>query len=73
MLVVLAAFSFVLRHGSRWFVPVLLMQCALIAAAGERAPVIIAAITLIVLLAHANDRPRGRQVLMASVIDVVHD
>jgi hypothetical protein len=68
VLVAVAAFSFVLRHGTHWFIPVLLAQSAILAAAGERAPVIIDAITLILLLAATGSRPRPRQLCGATAI-----
>lgn len=60
-LVVLAAFSLILRRGAGWFLPVLAVQSLLLAAAGERTPVVVDAIALIVLLAHAGRRPARRQ------------
>ena len=71
VLVVLTAFSFLLRHGVRWFVPVMLVQSLLLAAAGERTPVIVDAITLILLLAHAGLRPQRRQLLAAGAVTVI--
>jgi hypothetical protein len=71
LLVVLTACGFLLRHGGRWFVPVLLAQSALLAAAGERTPVVTDAVTLIVLLARAGMRPRGRDVLAAGALTAV--
>jgi hypothetical protein len=62
VLVSLAAFSFLLRHGMRWFLPVLIVQSALLAAAGERNPLLVDAIILLLLLAHVGLRPTGRQV-----------
>jgi hypothetical protein len=61
LLVVLAAFGLVLRHGSGWFLPTLIAQSALLAAAGERLPVIVDAIALVVLLARVGMRPSTRQ------------
>jgi hypothetical protein len=61
VLIVLAAFAFLLRHGSRWFLPVLAAQSLLLAAAGERTPVIIDAVVLGVLLARTGRRPATRQ------------
>ena len=68
ILVALAAFSFLLRHGTRWFLPVLIAQSAVLAAAGQRSPVITDAIALILLLAAAGARPRPRQLWGAAVI-----
>jgi hypothetical protein len=71
VLLVLAAFSFLLRHGARRLVPVLMAQSLLLAAAGERLPVIIAAIALGVLLARAGVRPQRRQVLAALALTLI--
>lgn len=68
LLAVLASFSFLARHGTRWFVPVLLTQSALIAAAGERAPVIWGAVVLGVLAAWPGMRLPRRQVAAAAVL-----
>jgi hypothetical protein len=68
LLIVLAAAGFVLRHGGRWFVPVLAAQSLLLAAAGERGPVVVDAVTLVVLLARAGMRPSGRQVGVAVML-----
>ncbi len=65
ILVVLAAFGFVLRYGVNWFLPVLIAQSVLLGAAGERTPVIIDAIVLIILLRHAGYRPSRSQVRIA--------
>jgi hypothetical protein len=66
ILVALAAFSLVLRKGSRWFLPVLAGQSLLLAAAGERTPVLTDAIVVIVLLCHAGMRPSARQLRAAA-------
>jgi hypothetical protein len=58
ILVILTAFAFLLRHGERWFVPVLAAQSLLLAAAGERGMVITGAIALTVLLCWCGLRPR---------------
>jgi len=71
ILVVLAAFSFILRYGSRWFLPVLLVQSVLLAAAGERTPVLTDAIALIVLLCWAGMRPQGRELGAAAGLTMV--
>ena len=61
LLMVLAAFSFLLRHGTRWFLPVLAVQSVALAAAGERTPVLVDAVVLVVLLAWSGLRPTARQ------------
>jgi len=58
LLVALTAVAFLLRHGSRYFVPVLALQSVLLAATGERAPVIWAALSLCIVLAQAGRGPR---------------
>jgi hypothetical protein len=65
VLIVLAAFALLLRYGGRWFLLVLLAQSLLLAAAGERTPVIIDAIALIVLLVRVGMRPTGRELQAA--------
>jgi len=71
LLVALAAFGFLLRHGMKWFVVVLGLQSALLAAAGERLPIVMEAITLLVLLAEVGLRPSGRQVAVTLLLTVV--
>jgi hypothetical protein len=65
---VLAAAGLVLRHGH--FPLVLAVQSALLAAAGERTPVLMDAVTLIVLLAHAGRRPTARQLQVTAGVTV---
>jgi hypothetical protein len=71
ILVVIAAFSFVQRQGSGWFLPVLIGQSMLLAAAGERTPVIIDAVVLILILAHAGLRPPAWQLRTAIALTMV--
>ena len=54
VLVPVTAAGFVLRHGTRWFLPILATQSVLLAGAGERTPVIADAVALIVVLVHAG-------------------
>jgi hypothetical protein len=70
ILVVLTAFSFVLRHGPRSFLPALIAQSALLAAAGERTPLITDVIVLILLLNHAGVRPPAAQLRIAAALTV---
>jgi hypothetical protein len=63
--------SFLLRHGIRWFLPVLRTQSLFLAAAGERTPVISSAITLILVLARVRVRPSGKQVVTAILLTAV--
>jgi hypothetical protein len=62
VLIVVAAFAFVLHHGARWMLPVLAVQSVIIAAAGERTPVIVAAVALAVMLSHAGFSAPRRQI-----------
>jgi len=71
ILVALAALGFVLKHGPQWFLPTLLAQSLLLAAAGERTPVVVDGITLIVLLCHAGYRPSGRQMQAATGLTLI--
>ena len=57
VLIVVTAFSFLLRHGVCWFIPVLIAQSLLIAAAGERTPIITDAIALVLMLSITGYRP----------------
>ena len=69
-MVVLAACGLVLRHGKRWFLPVLVIQSAMLAAAGERLPVAMGAVALIVMLARAKMRPSRAQLHAAAGLTV---
>jgi hypothetical protein len=71
VLTALTAFSMLLRFGMRWFLPILAAQSLLLAAAGERAPILVDALTLIILAARAGLRPSGRQVRTALAVSVV--
>jgi hypothetical protein len=71
IMVVLAAAGFVLRHGTRWFIPVLVAQSLLLTAAGERIPVIADAVTLILLLARAGRRPSRAQLAASAALTVM--
>jgi hypothetical protein len=68
VLTVLASFSFLLKYSTRWFIPVLIAQSVVLAAAGERTPVTTDAIALVIMLAAAGFRPRPRQLCGAAVI-----
>ena len=71
IMVVVAAFSFLLRHDTRLFLPILAAQSLLLAAAGERTPILIDAIALLALLASAGRRPTGMQVRVAVALTAV--
>jgi len=61
----LTAFGVLLRFGMRWFLPVLATQSLLLAAAGERMPILVDVVALIILMASAGLKPSGRQVRVA--------
>jgi hypothetical protein len=66
-----AAVAFVLRHGTRWFLPALIAQSLLLALAGERTPILMDGLALIVVLIFIGTRiPRG-QLLAAALLAVV--
>ena len=71
ILVALTAFSLVLRQGPGWFLPVLAAQSVLLAAAGERTPVITDAIVLVVMLCYAGMRPPPRHLQAAVALTVI--
>jgi hypothetical protein len=66
-----AAVAFVLRHGARWFLPVLIVQLLLLALAGERTPILMDGIALIVVLVFAGVRIPPGQLLAATLLAVV--
>lgn len=71
LMIALAAFGFLVRHGMRWWVPVVILQSALLAAAGERTPVIADAVVLIVLLNYVGLRPSPGQVRTVLALTLV--
>lgn len=71
VLVVVATFSFLLKQGVRWFIPVLIVQSLVLAAAGERTPVITDAITLILMLLLAGSRPSTMQLRGAAALTLI--
>jgi hypothetical protein len=71
VLVVLTAFAFLLRHGMRWFFPALAAQSVVLAAAGERSPIVIAVVVLFVLLDCVSMRPSRRQIGVTVALVVV--
>jgi hypothetical protein len=66
LVVILAAFGFVLRHGH--FLPVLITQSLLLATTGERNPIAAADVALILLLCHAGRRPRARDLHVTAAL-----
>jgi hypothetical protein len=71
VLTILASAGFLLRHGTRWFVPVLAVQSVLLAAAGERLPVVVAGIAVIIMLKYGGYRIPRQQAIAATVLVVV--
>ncbi len=71
LLVALTAFALILRHGPRWFLPTLIAQSVLLAAAGERTPVAADAIILIILMRHVSIRPSRGQARAAAALTVL--
>jgi hypothetical protein len=69
IMVLVTAFSVVLRFGR--FLPVLAGQSLLLAAAGERSPIITDAIALILMLVCAGARPSRRQLRTAVAVTVM--
>jgi hypothetical protein len=69
ILVAVTAFAIVMRHGH--FLPVLIGQSLVLAAAGERTPVLADAIALILLLARAGKRPSVKQVHAAAAMTLI--
>jgi hypothetical protein len=71
ILIVLTAFAFLLRYGSRWFLPVQAGQSLIIAAAGERMPIIVGTVGLLVLMTRAGVRPSTRSLYAALGLTMV--
>ncbi len=71
ILVALTAISILLRFGAKWFMIVLTIQSLLLAAAGERAPILINALVLLVLMARTGTKPSGRQVRITLTVAVL--
>lgn len=69
--ILLAAFGFLLRHGMRWFVAVLIVQSIILAAAGERTPVVTDAVILLILLALMELRPSRKQIVAGAFVAMV--
>jgi hypothetical protein len=71
ILVVLTAFSFVLKYGRRWLVPVLAVQSLVLAVGGQRSELFVGAAVLLVLLYHMDIRLSRRAVAIALSIAAV--
>jgi len=70
-LAVTAACGAVLRHGTRWFLPVLATQSLILAAAGERGPVLAGAVALLLMLAFVGARPSRAQLNAAAALTIL--
>ncbi|MGH3205630.1 MAG: hypothetical protein ACRDP5_26795 [Streptosporangiaceae bacterium] len=71
VIIAAAAVALVLRHGTRWFLPVLIVQSLLLASAGERTPILGDGLALIVVLIFTGIRLPRRQLLAAALLAVV--
>jgi hypothetical protein len=69
--IAVAAVAFVLRHGTRWLLPVLIVQSLVLALAGERTPILMDGLALIIVLIFAGIRIPRRQLLAAALLAVV--
>jgi hypothetical protein len=66
--VTLATVAFLLGHGTRWLIPALAVQSAVLAAAGERAPVVAGVVAVLLVLARAGMRPSGAQIAATAAL-----
>lgn len=71
VVVVVAAAAFLMRYGTRWFLLILIIQSMVLAVAGERTPVLIDAIALIVMLLFAGLRVPVLQLAAAAGLTVL--
>ncbi|HTU76029.1 MAG TPA: hypothetical protein VMG38_21130 [Trebonia sp.] len=71
VIIATAAVAFVLRHGTRWFLPALIAGLLLLALAGERTPILMDGLALVVVLAFVGVRLPPRQLLAAALLAVV--
>jgi hypothetical protein len=71
IIIPVAAVALVLRHGTRWFLPALIVQSLLLALAGERTPILADGLALIIVLIFAGIRLPRRQLLATAALAVV--
>jgi len=71
ILVIITAFSVLLRTGPRWFLPILIGQSASLAAAGERTPVLTGAVALAIMATRAGLRPSRAQGCAAAALTLL--
>jgi len=71
VVIVVAAAAFLMRHGTRWFLLVLIIQSVVLGLAGERTPVLIDAAALIVMLLFAGLRVPVLQLAATAVLSVL--
>ena len=62
LLIILGALGFIVRFGAHWFLPALVLESILLAAVGERMPVITCAGILLLLAVHLGMRLSPRQI-----------
>jgi hypothetical protein len=66
--VVMGTYSFVASHGPRWFVAALVVQCLVLALAGQRLELVIAAVSVCACLATFVQAPTRRQMLGVALV-----
>ena len=71
VVVVVAAAAFLMRHGTRWFLFILIIQSVVLAVAGERTPVLMDAAALIVMLLFAGLRVPVPQLAATAALTVL--
>jgi hypothetical protein len=71
IVIVCAAVAFLLRYGTRWFLPVFFLQSVLLAIAGERTPVIMDGVALVLMLGFVGVRVPRRQLAAAVLVTAV--
>jgi hypothetical protein len=71
IVVVVTAAAFLMRHGTRWFLLILIIQSVVLAVAGERTPVLMDAAALIVMLLFAGLRVPVPQLAATAVLTVL--
>ena len=70
IVIAMASVGFLLRFGSRWFLPVLVLQSVLLAVAGERTPILMDALALVLVLRFVGMRLSRRQLAVAAMLAV---
>lgn len=70
IMIALASAGFLLRFGSRWFLPVLIVQSVLLAVAGERTPILMDALAVVFVLRFAGLPLSRRHIAAAAILAV---